>query len=261
MTGEIIIKTKQQIANIRTSGKYLTDLLTKLQKAAKPGIKLIELEFIAEDFMKKNKIKWAFKHYNGFPANLCLSINECLVHGIPDNYTLKNGDVLKIDAGVNYQWGISDAAITVIVWWEAANPLGHKLAKETKKWLDLAIQHIWPGKKMFAYSHAVHQHIIGAGFTIIEKLTGHGVGVKVHERPYIHNHPHHPDTKSITFQAGMVIALEPITAIQSKDFELRKWNDRNLYTKKWDIWAHWEYTVLVTDKGYEILSWVTEDII
>lgn len=103
MTGEIIIKTKQQIANIRTSGKYLTELLIKLQKAVKPGMKLIELEFIAEDFMKKNKIKGAFKHYNGFPANLCLSINECLVHGIPDNYTLKNGDVLKIDAGVNYQ--------------------------------------------------------------------------------------------------------------------------------------------------------------
>jgi len=85
---------------------------------------------------------------------------------------------------------------------------------------------------MFDYSHAVHQHIINAGFSIIEKLTGHGVGVKVHEQPYIHNHPHHPDTKTTTFQTGMVIALEPITAIESKDFELRKNSDRNLYTKK-----------------------------
>ncbi|MCX6823384.1 MAG: type I methionyl aminopeptidase [candidate division SR1 bacterium] len=259
MTGEIIIKSKEQIANIRKSGKYLTELLTKLQKAAKPGMKLIELEFIAEDFMQKNKVKGAFKHYNGFPANLCLSVNECLVHGIPDNYTLKNGDVLKIDAGVNYQGGISDAAITVVVGGELANPLGHKLAKETKKGLDIAVQQIGPGKKMFGYSHAVYQHIISSGFTVIEKLTGHGVGVKVHERPYIHNHPHHPDVKNITFQAGMVIALEPITAIQSKDFELRKGNDRNLYTKKGDIGAHWEYTVLVTEKGYEILSGVTED--
>ncbi len=259
MSDEIIIKNKKQIANIRQSGKYLTELLQKLQKAAKPGVKLIELEFIAEDFMKKNKVKWAFKNYNGFPANLCLSVDECLVHGIPNNYTLKNGDVLKIDCWINYQWGITDSAITVIIGWKASYPLGHQLAKVTKEWLDIAVKNIWPGRKMYDYSHAVYQHIIGWGFTIIEKLTGHGVGVKVHERPYIHNHTHHQDVKTVTFQAGMVIALEPITAIQSKDFELRKWNDRNLYTKKWDIWAHREYTVLVTDTGYEILSWITED--
>ncbi len=261
MKREIIIKDKQQIVNIRRSGKYLTELLTKLQKAAKPGMMLIELEFIAEDFIKKNQVKWAFKWYNGFPANLCLSVNECLVHGIPDSYTLQKGDVLKIDCGINYQWGITDAAITVVVWWELANPLGHTLAKTTKKALDIAIQHIGPGKKMFDYSHAVHQHIINAGFSVIEKLTGHGVGVKVHEPPYIHNHPHHPDTKTTTFQAGMVIALEPITAIESKDFELRKHSERNLYTKKWDIWGHREYTVLVTDKGYEILAWVTNELL
>lgn len=258
MQNEIIIKNKIQIANIRKSGKYLTELLYKLRDAAKAWIKLIELEFIAEDFVKKNNIKGAFKGYNGFPANLCLSVNECLVHGIPDNYTLKNGDVLKIDAGINYLWGISDAAITVIIWWEQANPLGYKLMKTTKDGLDKAIQKVWPGKKMFDYSHAVYTHVLSQWCMIIEKLTGHGVGVKVHEQPYIHNHPHHPDTKSVTFKQGMVLAFEPITAIQSKDFELRKGNDRNLYTKKGDIWAHWEYTVLITDSGYDILAWITE---
>ncbi len=261
MQNEIIIKTKKQIANIRQSGKYLNELLIKLMQAAKPGIRLIELEFIAEDFIKKHKLKGAFKNYNGFPANLCLSINECLVHGIPDHYTLKTGDVLKIDCGIIYEWGITDSAVTVIIWWEKANPLAHKLTKITKEALDFAVQYIGPGKKMFDYSHAVHQHIIGSGFTVIEQLTGHGVWVKVHEKPYIYNHPHHPETKQITFKAGMVIALEPITAIQSKDFTVDKINNRNLYTKKWDIWAHREYTVLVTDKWYEILSWITEDII
>jgi methionyl aminopeptidase len=85
---------------------------------------------------------------------------------------------------------------------------------------------------MFGYSHTIHEQVTGAGFTIIEKLTGHGVGVKVHEKPYIHNHPHHPETKQVTFQPGMVLAFEPITAIKSTDFELGKDNDRNLYTKK-----------------------------
>jgi methionyl aminopeptidase len=115
MQNEIIIKNSKQIANIRKSGKYLTQLLEKIRDAAKAGIKLIELEFIAEAFIQKNNVKGAFKGYNGFPTILCLSVNECLVHGIPDNYTLRHGDVLKIDAGINYQGGISDAAITVII--------------------------------------------------------------------------------------------------------------------------------------------------
>ena len=255
---EIIIKSIKQIANIRKSGKYLTQLLKEIRDAAKPGIKLIELEFIAEDFVRKNNVKGAFKWYNGFPAILCLSVNECLVHGIPDQYTLKEGDVLKIDAGINYLWWISDAAITVIIGGEKANPLGYKLAKVTKEGLDGAIQKVWPGKKMYDYSHEVYTHVLSQWFTIIEKLTGHGVGVRVHERPYIHNHPHHQDTKTTTFTPGMILAFEPITAIQSKDFELRRWNDRNLYTKKWDLWAHREYTVLITENWYEILAGLTE---
>ena len=259
MTNSIIIKNSKQIANIRKSGKLLNELLIKLRDACKAGLMLIELEFIAEDFMKKHQIKGAFKGYNGFTANLCLSVNDCLVHGIPDRYELQNGDILKIDCGVNYQWGITDSAITVIIGGEQANPLGYKLAKTTKEALDLAVTKIGPGKKMFDYSHTVHRHILSQGFTVIEKLTGHGVGVKVHEPPYIHNHPNHPDTKKVTFQPGMVIALEPITAIQSTDFNLKPGNDRNLYTKKWDIWAHREYTVLVTDKWYELLSGITEN--
>ena len=110
--------------------------------------------------------------------------------------------------------------------------MGHALVKATKDALDIAVTKIGPGKKMLEYSQSVHRHVLSQGFTIIEKLTGHGVGVKVHEAPYIHNHPHHPDTKKVTFQPGMVIALEPITAIQSTDFITKAGNDRNLYTKK-----------------------------
>lgn len=103
MTDKIIIKNSKQIANIRKSGKLLNELLIKLRDACKPGLLLIELEFIAEDFMQKHQVKGAFKGYNGFAANLCLSVNDCLVHGVPDKYALQNGDILKIDCGVNYQ--------------------------------------------------------------------------------------------------------------------------------------------------------------
>lgn len=255
----IIIKTKQQIENIRQSGKYLTELLHLLHTKAKAGISLIELEFVAEHYLKEHNLKWSFKGYEWFPANLCLSVNDCVVHGIPDEYILKNGDVLKIDCWVTYNWWITDSAITVIIWGEVANPLGYDLAKATKKWLDEAIKHIGPGKALFEYSHRVYDVITNAWFSILWQLTWHGVGNKVHERPYVFNVPV-PEMKKIIMQPWMVLAFEPITAVVSTDFGSKPWNDRPLYCKKWDLWAQREYTILITEKWYEILSWITEDL-
>lgn len=251
------IKTPQQINNIRESGKYLNELLYKLYQSAKPWLSLIELEFIAEDYIVKHGVKWAFKHYNGFPANLCLSVNDCVVHGIPDDYILKNGDVLKIDSGIIYKWGITDSAIGLIVWWELANPLWNALIKATKEWLDIAIQSIWPNKPLIDYSRSIHNFILQAGFSLIEKLTGHGVGNKVHEDPHIYNFPH-PSMKNIFWKPWMVVAIEPITAISSKDFVMKKWNNWNLYCKNGDLGGHWEYTLAITENGYEILSGITQ---
>lgn len=256
---EIEIKNNKQIANIRASGKYLTALLYLLYTKAKAGISLIELEFVAEHYIKEHNLKWAFKGYQWYPANLCLSINDCVVHGIPDDYILQNGDVLKIDCWITYNGGITDSAITVIIWGEVANPLGYELMKATKKWLDEAIKYIWPGKAIFEYSHNVYQIITNAWFSVLGKLTGHGVGSKVHEAPHIYNIPN-PEMKKIFFQPGMVLAFEPITAVTSTDFISKPWNDRNLYCKKWDLWAQWEYTILITKDGYEILSWITDDL-
>lgn len=256
---EIEIKNSKQIANIRESGKHLTTLLRLLHSKAKAGISLIELEFIAEHYIKEHNLKWAFKGYEWFPANLCLSVNDCVVHGIPDDYILKNGDVLKIDCGITYNGGITDSAITVIIWGELANPLWYALTKATKKWLDESIKHIWPGKSIYEYSHRVHSIITNAWFSVLWKLTGHGVGNKVHEKPYIYNTPN-PDMKKIFFQPGMVLAFEPITAVTSTDFVHRSGNDWNIYCKNKDLWAQREYTILITEKGYEILSWITDDL-
>lgn len=259
MQNEILIKNVKQIANIRQSGKYLTALLHLLYTKAKAGISLIELEFVAEHYIKTNKLKWAFKWYQWFPANLCLSVNDCVVHGIPDGYVLKNGDLLKIDCWITYNGWITDSAITIVIWWEAANPLGYELAKATKKSLDESIKHIWPGKAIFEYSHSVYQIMTNAWFSVLGKLTWHGVGNKVHEAPHIYNTPN-PEMKKIFFQPGMVLAFEPITAISSTDFVNRAGNDWNLYCKGKDLWAQREYTILITETWYEILSWITEDL-
>ena len=252
-----IIKTPQQINNIRQSWKYLNELLRKLKQATKAGIALIELEFIAEDYLKKNNIKWAFKGYQWFPANLCLSVNDCLVHGIPDETILQNWDLLKIDCGVAYQWGITDSAISIIVGWGHTNPLWQELIQTTKAALDLAIQELQPGAPLVNYGHTVSNRIHKDGFAIIEQLTGHGVGNKVHEDPHVYNYAH-PSMKKSILKPWMVVAIEPITAINSTQFVEKKWNDLNLYCKNGDLGCQREYTILITNNWYEILSGITD---
>jgi len=259
MQKEIMIKNAKQIANIRESWKHLNVLLLLLYGKAKAGISLIELEFIAEHYIKSHNLKGAFKGYQGFPANLCLSVNDCVVHGIPDDYVLKNWDLLKIDCGITYKGWITDSAISIVIWWETANPLAYQLIKITKQWLDESIQYIWPGKSLYEYSHRVYQIITSAGFTVLWKLTWHGVGNKVHEKPHVYNTPN-PEMKNIILQPGMILAFEPITAVTSTDFMNKSGNDRNLYCKDGDVWAQREYTILITEDGYEILSWITEDL-
>ena len=256
MEWKIIIKTVEQIKNIRKSGELLTELLWLLRDNCKVWVSLIELEIIAQDFMDKNKVKWVFKWYNWFPANLCLSVNDCVVHGIPDDYVLKNGDLLKVDCGIVYNKWISDSAFAVVIWWEMANPLAYDLMVTTKKALDAWLEKVWPWKYIYDFSREVYNAMKNSWFSIIKSLTGHGVWVKVHEKPNIYNWPH-PDTKKIKFEPGMVVCFEPITAIKSEDVVLHE-NDRNLYCKKWDLWSQWEYMVLITDDGYEILSGLTD---
>lgn len=259
MRNEVIIKTTEEIEHIRESGRYLNELLLLLSTKAKAGVSLLELEQYAEDYLVTHHVKWAFKWYNWYPANLCLSVNDCVVHWIPNAYVLKNWDLLKIDCGILYKWGISDSAISLIIWWEMANPLWHKLIAATKRSLDKWILTLWPWKTAYDFSLTVATSIKNDGFSVIKTLTGHGVGNYVHEKPNIYNYPH-PLMHEVILQPWMVLALEPITALTSTDVYMKKGNDWNLYCKQKDIWAQREYMVLITPTGYEILSWITDDI-
>lgn len=250
---KIQLKTKDQINNIKESWKYLNELLDLVRDNVSPWKSLLDLELIADSYIRKMWVKWAFKGYSWFPANLCLSVNDCLVHGIPDEYVLKNGDLLKIDAWITYRWWISDAAISVIVWWDKFNPVWAELISATKWALDNAITNIKPNWSTYEFSNAIYKYIKNAWFDVIKYLTWHGVGNLVHEWPYIYNWPH-PETKTINFKPWMVVALEPITAVRSTDFVEHMWNPWNLYTKWWDLGAQWEYTIAIGDNGYEILA-------
>jgi len=254
---KIIYKTVQQIENIRDSWKYLTELLWLLREKVWVWVALVELEDFAEAYIQKRNLKWAFKWYQWFPANLCLSVNDCVVHGIPNRYVLKNWDLIKVDCGITYKWWISDSAFSVLVGWEMTDPIWYKLIKVTKDALDLALEYVKPWKSVYDYSREISRYMKQNWFNIIQNLTGHGVWVKVHEAPHIYNYPH-PDTKYMKFKANMVVALEPITSLSSNDTIYKNWNDWNLYTKNWDLGAQWEYTILITEKGNEVLAWLRD---
>lgn len=254
MWKKIIFKTVSQINDLRESWKYLNELLALIMQEAKPWVAWIELEHIAQKYLSKNKISWAFKGFMGFPANLCLSVNDCVVHGIPDKTVYRNWDVLKIDLWVKYNKMITDSAVTVVVWGNKENQRWADLINTTKFALDTALKHIYHGNPIFDYSNEIWKQVEWNWFKIIKSLTWHWVGVNVHEGPYIYNWPHY-DTKEITFERNMVVALEPITS-EISDSVVEKKNSWNLYTRKWDLWAQWEYTVLVKDYWIEILSWI-----
>ncbi len=251
---KIIIKTPEQIACIREAGKHLTAMLGILRDATKPGMTLLELEDIAAQYLKQHHLKGTFIWHHGYKHNLCLSVNDCVVHGIPDRYILKDWDLLKIDAGVTYKWYIADAAICVIVGWDHTNPDAKKLVDTTKWALDLWLTFIAPWRSLYDFGFAVAQFVKQNDCTIIKQLTGHGVWLALWEPPYIYNR-WNPAQHEVHFKAGMVVALEPITAMWSTGYiEKPKINDWNLYTQQWDLWAQWEYTILITETGYEVLA-------
>lgn len=255
--------TDQEIEKIRKSGEFLNQLILHIADKVEPGISLLELEKYASDFIAqlqknnpKHDIKWAFKWFEWYTANLCLSYNDWLVHGIPSKYILKSWDLLKIDTGIKCDGYITDSAVSVVVWWLKTNPKAAKLIQSTKNALDESIQIIKKDLSLFDYGRFVYNHIKKDWYEIIRWLTWHGLGKTVHEDPWISNYPD-ARLKSIKFRPGMVFALEPITAEYSDDFVGSK-NGRDLFTIKWDLWCQWEYTLAFCKDGVELMSGITD---
>lgn len=257
MPKKIIIKTPEQIMLLRHAGEHLTILLRSLVDLALPGVSLMALEVRAEEYLSKHGLTGSFKGYHGFPANLCLSLNACVVHGIPDSTVLAPGDLLKIDAGVTYQGMIADAAVSIVVWGRTTNPQATQLIMATKEALDLGIKTIVIGESIYPFGESVYNTLTQRGCAVIRQLTGHGVGTSVHEWPYIYNRPN-PELRDYTWKPGMVVALEPITAQKSEHFIEKAGIEWNLYTQQGDLGAQREYTVVCTETWPEIIAGVTD---
>jgi len=248
----IKLKNKEQIEGIRESCALLSELLEKLRPMVQPGVSLLELDKVAYDFIVKHKGIPAFLDYEGFPATLCLSVNEAVIHGIPSKRRLVEGDIVGVDCGINLGGYFSDAAVT----WAAgkAAPAAEQLMKVTRECLDKAIDAVVPGARIHDISRAVFSHATRFGYGVVRQYCGHGVGLEMHEDPQIPNYVSAgPNPRLIP---GMVIAIEPmINAGRSDVRELD--DDWTVVTLDGSLSAHYEHTVLVTESGHEALtSWV-----
>ncbi len=243
------IKTTQEIEHLRVSGKILATVLAELTKRAKPGVSTQELDAIARQMTEEAGGTPAFLGYGGFPAGLCVSINDEIVHGIPTERKLKGGDIVGLDYGVSYNGMITDAAVTIPVGEVSAE--AKRLLKGTKTALDIGINVVRDGVRTGDIGSAIESSIGKSNLAVIYGLSGHGVGHAVHEDPLITNF----GTRGTgpTLRAGMTIAIEPNVSISAHDYVV---GDDNWTCKTLDgsLSAQFEHTVLITPTGSEILT-------
>jgi len=256
----VIVKNKEQVEGIRKSCKLLASVLETVGKEVKPGISPKELDTLAEKLIRDAGGKPAFKGYRtmpgikAFPSTICASVNDIVVHGFGDsNEPLKEGDIIGIDCGINLNGYYSDMAKTFAV--GKIDPKIQAMMDVTEQSLYKGIEQMKPGATIRAISAAIESHIKPHGYGIIRGFAGHGVGLQVHEDPWIPNYvdDHLEDSLSLVMQPGHVFAIEPMVTNGGENIEILG-DGWSVQTEDHSISAHFEHTVLVTETGYEILT-------
>ncbi|MEA3296000.1 MAG: type I methionyl aminopeptidase [Patescibacteria group bacterium] len=245
----ITIKSEQEIKIMAEAGKILSKVIKKTAKKAEQGITTKELDRFAEDLILKSGAKPAFKNYQGFPSCLCASINEVIVHGVPDNYKLKQGDILSLDLGVKYKGYFSDMAITIPV--GELDPERLRLIRVTKKALKRGIKKLKQGRTFGDIGNTIQRYVESQGFGVVRELCGHGIGKELHEDPQILNYGKRHTGEKI--KNGMVVCLEPMVVVG--DWKIKQSKDGfGFETADKSLSAHFEHTILVTKNGPKILT-------
>lgn len=245
----ISIKSEKEIQIIKEGGKILARIIKELEKKVEPGITTKYLDKVAEDLVFKYGVKSSFKNYQGFPASLCTSINEELVHCIPSERKLKEGDIISLDFGILFKGFNTDMAVTVPVGEVSQEAL--RLIRVTKKALKRGIKKIRPGNTFGDIGNTTQRYVESQGFNVVRDLCGHGIGKEVHEDPRIPNYGKRK--KGPEIKEGMVFCLEPMVTIG--DYHLKKARDNYGYAiRDGSLSAHFEHTITVTQNGSQILT-------
>jgi methionyl aminopeptidase len=245
----IVCKSQSELETMHRAGLVVWDVLSALRQMVKPGMTTMELDQFAERQAVEHDARPAFKNYRGYPASLCTSVNEQVVHGIPSDRRLREGDILSLDFGVELDGYYADAALTVPV--GAIRPELEKLLDVTRVSLDHAIDKVRAGNRLGQVSSSVQSWVEQNGFSIVREFVGHGIGTRMHEEP---NVPNYGDPgKGPKLQEGMVFAIEPM--VNSGKADVRVLDDRwTAVTTDGSFSAHFEHTVAVTANGPWILT-------
>lgn len=246
----IELKSDEEINKIKKSCEIVKRALVRLKEMIRPGLPTIKLDETARKIVKEYNAEPAFLNYRGFPASVCVSVNNEVVHGIPsDKKILKKGDIVSIDFGVLYNGYFGDAAITVPV--GNISTVAAKLIDVTRDALYKGIEKAKSGNRLLDISYAIQDYVEKNGFSVVRDFVGHGIGKKLHEDPMVPNFGK-PGT-GIKLENGMVLAIEPM--VNEKEYEVRILDDNwTVVTKDGGLSAHFEHTIAITKNGPLILS-------
>ena len=245
----ITLKSAREIETMRRSGKITSSVLSELLRSVKAGMTLREVDRMAERGIRERGGIPTFKGYHGFPASICASVNEVVVHGIPGDRVLEDGDLLSIDIGTTFEGYVSDSAATVAI--GTPSEAAERLMRVTQESLMLGIAKMQKGNRLSDISHAVQQHAEAHGYGVVRALVGHGVGKAMHEEPQV---PNWGDPgKGIVMRPGLVIAIEPMITEGTYEVETLK-DGWTVVTADGKLAAHFEHTVALTEEGPRILT-------
>jgi methionyl aminopeptidase len=245
----IICKSKAEIDIMREAGRVVALTHKELAKAIQPGITTKELDQIAERFIRNMNAKPSFKGYGGFSGSICTSVNEQLVHGIPGNRVLQEGDIISIDIGAEVQGYHGDSAWTYAV--GKVSDEAVRLMEVTEASLYKGLEEAAPGARLSNISHAIQTYAETAGYSIVREYVGHGVGRNLHEDPQIPNYG--PAGRGPRLQTGMVLAIEPMVNLGKRYVKTLE-DNWTVVTVDGTLCTHYEHTIAITDDGYEILT-------
>lgn len=246
----ILLKNSSEIEKIRTASRHAMEMLLYLKGFVKEGAKTIDLEALCEGRIRKiGHVRAAFKGYNGYPYCLCVSVNDEVVHGMPEERVLKEGDIVSIDFGTLYDGFYGDAALTYGI--GEISGTAEKLLSVTEKSLYKGIEEAKEGNRLHDISYAVQTCVEDAGFSVVREFVGHGIGRSLHEEPQVPNFGE-KDT-GIRLKKGIVLAIEPMVNAGKSEVVIKQ-NGWTAITKDGSLSAHFEHTVAITNNGPVIMS-------
>lgn len=245
----IVLRSADEISTIRHAGEILAQTLETIRTVVKPGVTTRALDARAREEILKRGGYPAFKDYKGYPANICTSVNEVVVHGIPSERKLREGDIISIDIGVKFRDYYADAALTLGV--GRISDAARRLIDVTEEALYKGIERAQAGKRLSDISAAVQEHVETNGFSVVRAFVGHGIGTKIHEEPEVPNFGRRGTGPRL--EAGMVLALEPMVNAGSCDVEILE-DGWTAVTKDRKLSAHFEHTIAIRDDAVEILT-------